>query len=221
MKRVHSSNDAVLEAAQRVKNAEAIALPTETVYGIAARADTPRAVDKLYAIKGRDFTNPIGICLCDPLIASHYAVISPLAQTLIDHYWPGPFTLVLPRRRHDLDPRLYGKNSFDPAYRDTLALRCPDTAWARQFSDWGFISPIALTSANRSGEPSAKTAQDIVDTIGPQLSLIIDDGPSPLGTESTIVALNDNTVKILRHGAISKDTLLANEALSMMELLED
>jgi len=122
---------------------EVVILPTETVYGLAARADMADAVSKIYDIKGRDFDKPLAVCVKDIEQAKTLAHFDVLSQQLAERYWPGSLTLVLNLKDGTaLDPRVTS-NSRGVA---TIALRCPDADWRTDISE-----PLALTSANRSG----------------------------------------------------------------------
>ena len=166
-------------------------LPTETVYGIACRADNPDAIDRIYAIKGRDFDKPLAVCVRDVEAAKKLALFDETAQRLAREFWPGPLTLVLPVQSKTLDKRCY--------QGETIALRCPDIEWREHFD-----YPLALTSANKSGEPAATTA----DT-GLEVDAVLDSGPSREKTPSTILLVKDGKIKCLREGALKADALAA------------
>ena len=167
-------------------------LPTETVYGLAARADDSKAVDRIYAIKGRDFDKPLAVCIRDIAQAEELATFSSKAIAMATAFWPGPLTLVLPAKDESLDARCYQNG--------TIALRCPDISWREHLLE----NPLALTSANRSGEPDATTANT---DINDEVDGLIDMGPAKGGTPSTIVSVTKNKAMGLRLGAISAETL--------------
>jgi len=164
-------------------------LPTETVYGIAARADNSAAIDKIYAVKGRDFDKPLAVCVRDLEAAKKLAQFDETALRLADEFWPGALTLVLPVENKTLDRRCY--------QGDTIALRCPDIEWRESFE-----SPLALTSANKSGEPAATTAQT-----GLAIEAVLDSGPSREKIPSTILSVKNGQIKCLRGGALKADAL--------------
>ena len=166
-------------------------LPTETVYGIACRADDSAAIDRIYAIKGRDFDKPLAVCVADLAAAKKLAQFNETALRLADEFWPGALTLVLPVETKTLDPRCYQGS--------TIALRCPDIEWRESFD-----SPLALTSANKSGEAAATTAQT-----GLNVDVVLDTGPSREKIASTILLVKDGKIKCLREGALSADALKA------------
>ena len=163
-------------------------LPTETVYGIAARADNSAAIDRIYAVKGRDFDKPLAVCVGNISQAETLAVFSPLAKALAAKFWPGPLTLVLPARHKRVDARCY--------QGETIALRCPDISWRESLAK----TPLALTSANRSGEPPSVTANT-----GLAVDAVLDNGPSHSGIPSTVLSVNGNTTHLLRAGAIKAE----------------
>ena len=170
-------------------------LPTETVYGIAARADNHEAVDHIYTIKGRDFDKPLAVCVRDVTAAKKLAEFDDIASRLAAEFWPGSLTLVLPALDKLLD-KLLDKRCYQG---ETIALRCPDIDWRESFD-----VPLALTSANKSGEPAATTADTGLD-----VEAVLDAGPSREKVPSTILLVKDGTIKCLREGALKADALAA------------
>lgn len=162
-------------------------LPTETVYGIAACADHQDGVDRIYEIKGRDYNKPLAVCVKNLEAAKDLAQFDEIAQKLADSFWPGPLTLVLPVQDTKLDTRCY--------QGETIALRCPDIEWRTSFD-----YPLALTSANKSGEPAAITAQTDL-----EVDAVLDRGPSREKIPSTILLVQDGRIKGLRAGALKAD----------------
>jgi len=166
-------------------------LPTETVYGLACRADNEHAVNCIYAIKGRDFDKPLAVCVKDLTAAKKLAQFDETASRLAVKFWPGSLTLVLPVQDKTLDPRCY--------QGETIALRCPDIEWRESFD-----YPLALTSANKSGEADAVTAET-----GLEVDTVLDTGPSREKVPSTILLVQDGKIKCLRAGALSAEALSA------------
>lgn len=165
-------------------------LPTETVYGLAADAKNNEAIDRIYNIKGRDFDKPLAVCVSGLAQAAQLASINPTAQHLAERFWPGSLTLVLPTHGKILDKRCYqGK---------TIALRCPDIDWRKSLTQ----TPLALTSANRSGKADATTAPTDLD-----VDAVLDGGPSPAGIASTILLVEGDKIKCLREGALKAESL--------------
>ena len=168
-------------------------LPTETVYGIACRADNAEAIDRIYAIKGREFDKPLAVCVRNIEAAKRLAQFDDIAIKLAEEFWPGPLTLVLPVQTQTLDARCY--------QGDTIALRCADISWRESFKQ-----PLALTSANKSGEPAATTAETGLD-----IDAVLDTGPSREKIPSTILSVKDGKIKCLREGALKTEALAAYE----------
>ncbi len=172
-----------------------VALPTETVYGLAADAANDKAVMRIYAAKGRPSHNPLIAHIFEPKDARSLVKISPLAQCLMDNFWPGPLTLVLPK----ITDKISGAAGVG---LDTLAIRCPATSWVSAFLELGFHGPIVMPSANRSGHISPTTARHVADDLGDKVDLIIDSGECPNGIESTVLKIEDDHTVLLRPGAI-------------------
>jgi len=172
-------------------------VPTETVYGLAARPDNKASIDKIYALKGRDFNKPLALCV---RWEKHYKDLvewSPLAAALTQAFWPGPLTLVMPAKLPlTLDKRLYGQ---DAQGRATLALRCAQSSW----SPYCQTMPLALTSANRSGDPDATSFDAAYDIFGLQVDGAYREMENTQGLPSTILALDGRKATVLRRGAMT------------------
>ena len=170
------------------------ALPTETVYGLAADASNGLAVAKIYAAKGRPSFNPL-ICHVSGLdMARLYGIFDPLSERLAKAFWPGPLTLVVAIRE---GARIH---PLVTAGLPTIALRAPKGVAAEIITLLG--RPIAAPSANTSGRISATTAQAVSDDLGAAVPLVLDGGPSPVGLESTIVKAEGGRVLLLRPGGV-------------------
>ena len=174
------------------------ALPTETVYGLAADASNDAAVAKVYALKGRPARNPLIAHVLQADWAKDLAHIGPLAQSLMDAFWPGPLTLVLPRKDSGLSERAGG-------WLPTIAVRCPDVEWAAAFIKGGWTSPLFMPSANLSGRISPTSAAHVAADFGARLDVIIDGGPCRGGIESTVLEVNDDFAVMLRPGTIAAE----------------
>ncbi len=185
-----------------------VILPTETVYGLAARADRPLAVQRLYDIKGRDFNKPLALCVSSLESASQYGEFSRIAKNMAKKFWPGPLTLVVKAASPDffnqLAPQMYAKNSKGEA---TIAIRCPDVEWRTMINYRGLDYPVALTSANRSGGADPTTAKEATKAIGYEVDDIWYGPDCEEGLPSTIVTLAEDTPKILRQGALPAKAL--------------
>jgi L-threonylcarbamoyladenylate synthase len=192
---------AALDAAgMLVRAGEPVAVPTETVYGLAADATNGKAVARIYEIKGRPRFNPLIVHVADRTMAERIAVFPPLARKLADAFWPGALTLVLPRAPDSPVHELV------TAGLDTVALRMPKGFAARLIEKTG--RPLAAPSANTSGKLSATSAQAVAFDLGGKVALIVDDGVCDVGLESTIVKVEtDGGLTLLRPGGIAADEI--------------
>ena len=178
-----------------------VAVPTETVYGLAARADSPEAVAKIYTAKGRPDFNPLIVHVSSLEMADEVAVLDSRARILAEHFWPGPLTMVLPLR--DAAPIARAVT----AGLQTIAVRQPSHPIARAIIEQ-LGRPIAAPSANRSYGLSPTRPEHVRASLGPNCPAIVDGGPCDAGLESTIVALDPGGAwRLLRPGPISKETL--------------
>ncbi len=182
-----------------------VAVPTETVYGLAARADDAAAVAKIYAAKGRPGFNPLIVHVADMAQARRLGVFSPLAERLAQAGWPGALTLVLPRRT-DADGGDVA--AAVTAGLPTIALRISaHPVLARLIAKVG--APLAAPSANISEGVSPTTAEHVSASLGDRIDLVLDGGPCETGLESTIVAVRDDgALVILRPGPIDPHALI-------------
>lgn len=205
-------------------------MPTETVYGLGADADNAAAVAKIFAAKGRPADHPLIVHVSSQdggmsAVAHFAAQVPPFAQQLMSAFWPGPLTLILPRRP--------GVGTAAAGGQDSIGLRCPAhpaaQAVLRALCDasggeapvWGIAAP----SANRFGKVSPTTAQHVHSELGDDL-LVLDGGPCDLGIESTIIDCTRGTPVLLRPGSISRlqveqacgQRLLSNEELQDQEI---
>ena len=191
-------DDAVARAAAAIAARGIVAVPTETVYGLAADARLPEAVARIYAAKGRPSFNPLIVHVSDVAAAEALAVLDADARALAARFWPGPLTLVLPLRP---DAGLSGAVT---AGLDTVAIRVPaHRAMRALLAATG--APLAAPSANASNGISPTRAAHVVASLGARVPLVIDDGACPAGIESTIVAGRT----ILRPGPVTEAMLAA------------
>ncbi|UIP07332.1 threonylcarbamoyl-AMP synthase [Erythrobacter sp. SDW2] len=180
-----------------------VAVPTETVYGLAARADRPEAVAKIYAAKGRPSFNPLIVHVADRAAAGRLVEFDDRAQRLADAFWPGPLTLVLPLRP---DSGLAGAVT---AGLPTLAVRVPDHPVMLELLR-RLGSPLAAPSANASETVSPTSAAHVRKTLEGRIDAVIDAGETRRGVESTIVALREGgSWSLLREGPISAAEIAA------------
>jgi L-threonylcarbamoyladenylate synthase len=176
-----------------------VALPTETVYGLAASAEDELAVRRIFAIKGRPATHPLIVHLAGVEALPDWASYIPdEARRLAEAFWPGPLTLVLPRTPRATDAVTGGQ--------DTVALRVPSHPVALAVLR-AFGGGLAAPSANRFGRVSPTTAEHVCQDLGNEVDLVIDGGPCTVGVESTIVDLSSGPPAILRPGGLPAEEL--------------
>ncbi len=199
---LQSEAASIAEAAGHLKAQGLVGLPTETVYGLACDASSDRAVASLYELKERPRFNPLIIHVSSLTMAETIAVFDRRARYLAQRNWPGPLTLILPLKKGAPISRLA------LAGLDTIAVRMPDHDVARKLIA-AFGGPVAAPSANKSGFLSPTHAVHVQASFGPQLAIILDGGPCPIGVESTILDLTQEEAVLLRPGAVSRETLAA------------
>lgn len=187
-------------AATIIANGGLVAMPTETVYGLAADATNDRAVARIFEAKGRPQFNPLIIHVTNKEMAERYAEFAPLAEKLARAFWPGPLTLVLPRRDDCAVSHLVS------AGHDTIAVRAPNHAFAQKLIQ-AVDRPLAAPSANRSGTISPTRAEHVQATLGDKVDLIIDGGPCPIGVESTIIKVDGDNAVLLRPGGVAREDI--------------
>ena len=191
---------AIAEAARLVLAGQPVAMPTETVYGLAADATNAEAVARIYAAKGRPSFNPLIVHVADLAAAERIGVFSDEARALAAAHWPGPLTLVVPLRENA------GIASLVTAGLPTIALRVPaHPAMQALLAATG--KPLAAPSANASGTISPTRAAHVAASLGGRIALIIDGGPSERGIESTIVAATGGPLRLLRRGPVEVDAV--------------
>ena len=190
-----ANEDGVARAVSSLRGGGVVVYPTETVYGIGVDPFHPSALERIFTIKGRDQANPVLLLvrnLSD--LAKLTPDITPIGRRLIEHFWPGPLTLVF-RAVADLPPGVTGHDG-------TVALRQSASASAASLAD-GFGGPITSTSANRSGKPPVVNAEEAVRVLGDEVDVILDGGPARNLTPSTVVDVTGSELHILREGGIA------------------
>ncbi|WP_277968856.1 L-threonylcarbamoyladenylate synthase [Sphingomonas echinoides] len=187
---------AIAEAAALIRAGQPVAIPTETVYGLAADATDSGAVARIYAAKGRPSFNPLIVHVLDLAAAERIAVFDATARALAAAFWPGPLTLVLPLRPD------VGIASLVTAGLDTIAIRVPAHRAMRALIAAAGV-PLAAPSANASGAISPTRAAHVVASLGGRIALVVDDGATAAGVESTIVA----GLEVLRPGPVTAEDL--------------
>jgi L-threonylcarbamoyladenylate synthase len=197
----------ITEAATLIREGQPVAVPTETVYGLAADAGSGEAVARIYAAKGRPRFNPLIVHVADLAAAERIAVFDEAARNLARRFWPGPLTLVLPLRE---DAPVA---SLVTAGLDTIAIRVPDHPVVQALLA-ATGRPLAAPSANASGRISPTRAEHVLASLGGRIPLIIDAGPTAHGLESTILSVRDGHVRLLRPGPLGNPDLgLALESI--------
>ena len=196
---ISSQDPQALHKAERLLRAgELVAFPTDTVYGLGAMLTDPSAIEQLYIVKGRDAGKAIAVLLGDEAALAQVAgVLSELAVRLAHRFWPGPLTLVVPAH-----PALPANLSPLP----TVGVRMPDHPVALALLHR--TGPLAVTSANLSGQPSARTAGEVYAQLNGCIPLILDGGETPGGLPSTVVDCTGIEPVILRQGPITLEKLL-------------
>jgi len=186
--------EALADAILAMQSGGIVGIPTETVYGIAV-VPRPEALQAVIAAKRRPRDKGIALLIDGLDQVDGLVDLSVPARRLAERYWPGALTLVLPLRRPELAPEALTGG------RDTLALRIPDHPVPRALARE--LGPIAVTSANRSGEAPAQTAAALIVSVGHSLALVLDDGPVRGGVASTVVSITwEGTWSVLREGAL-------------------
>ncbi|MBC1759816.1 L-threonylcarbamoyladenylate synthase [Listeria ivanovii] len=195
------SNKAVYEqAAELLRNGECVAFPTETVYGLGADATNHAAIQKIYAAKGRPSDNPLIVHIAsrnqmDAFVASY----PQKAMQLMENFWPGPLTVILPLKKDSLASNV-------SAGLSTVGVRMPENPVSLALIKEAAI-PVAAPSANRSGKPSPTSASHVIEDLDGKVAGIIDGGETGVGVESTVIDCSREIPVILRPGGITKEQI--------------
>ncbi len=207
LQKAEDPRDAVHRAVAALAEGKLVALPTETVYGVAASALSSRAVNRLLDAKQRD-GKPLTLAIKSADDALDYVpAMSPLAQRLARRCWPGPLTMVLPDAHKDsVITRLPAdvQAAVNPAGK--IGLRVPGHELALQTLRLS-AGPLVLTSVNLSGQPAATNAQQVREQLGDAIDLVLDDGPTRFGQPSTVVDVGPTDFTVLREGVLAEATL--------------
>lgn len=175
-------------------------MPTDTVYGIAAAVEQPAAIERIFSIKGRSGTKALPVLVSDRAQLERFgAGLTPAARELAQRFWPGALTIVVTAADWAPPAILRGGTTIGlrmPACDDALAIIA------------GAGGALAVTSANRSGDREARSAEDVARALGGRIDLIVDGGSSPASTPSTVIDATQLPPRVLRHGAISAHVLL-------------
>lgn len=182
------------EAVRVLAEGEPVAIPTETVYGLAADATNPAAISRIYEVKGRPRFNPLIAHMSGLDMAELHAEFDPMSRALAQAFWPGPLTLIVPLRPESPIHELC------TAGLPTVGIRVPEGFAGRLIAEFG--KPLAAPSANTSGRISPTSAQHVAADLGDRIALILDGGAADVGVESTIVKVEGQTVRLLRPGGL-------------------
>jgi len=187
------------QAVAKLRAGEAVGLPTETVYGLAADIRQPEAIKKIFTLKERPFFDPLIVHISRleqiPMVASKF---SPLAKKLADAFWPGPLTLVLPKNEN-LNPVI-------TASHNTVGVRMPRHPLTLQIID-ALGAPVAAPSANKFGHTSPTTAEHVRAAFAAEQVYVVDGGACEVGVESTVAEIVDNKIVVYRPGGITNEQL--------------
>lgn len=207
------SQEALTAAASALRDGQLVALPTETVYGLAADASSEAAVAAIYSLKGRPADHPVIVHISSAARARQWGRFNSVANQLADAFWPGPLTLICPRQE--------GMPAFACAGHDTIGLRVPSHPVAQSvlqaFEMLGGVG-LAAPSANRFGRISPTRASHVRDDFGVTAPLVIDGGSAQVGVESTIVDVTTDRVRILRPGAVEAAHIAKVLGLALSEV---
>jgi L-threonylcarbamoyladenylate synthase len=195
------TNTQIQQAADLIKAGELVAFPTETVYGLGADATNPTAVKQVYQAKGRPSDNPLIVHVHSFDQVKALAIIpNPAVAALVQAFWPGPLTLILPIKNNALDASVTGGLK-------TAAFRMPNNATTLKLIELAGV-PLVGPSANTSGKPSPTTADHVLHDLDGKIAAVLDDGPTKVGVESTVLDMSVVPPVILRPGAVTREKLL-------------
>ena len=190
--------ESIRKAADCILRGGLVAFPTETVYGLGGNALDAGAAKKIYEAKGRPSDNPLIIHIAEPEEMGRYCFVNPLSRRLAEAFWPGPLTMILPKR--DCIPGTVTGGL------DTVAVRLPSDPVANRLIRAAGV-PIAAPSANRSGRPSPTTAEHVAEDLSGRIDLILAGNPCTIGVESSVIAVEEDRVTVLRPGGVTCEAL--------------
>lgn len=193
------TDEAIDLACELIKNGEVVAVPTETVYGLAGDSTNSSAIKKIFEAKGRPADNPLIVHIADMEMLNGIVKIIPEdAKILAENFWPGPLTIIMPRGSLVCNENCAGL--------DSVGVRMPSNPIAREIIKRS-KTPFSAPSANLSGKPSPTTAEDVFEDMNGRIPLIIDGGECQAGLESTVISVLSETPTILRPGIITKEMI--------------
>jgi len=209
--------DVVVEAVQWLAQGKLVAFPTETVYGLAARALDSAAVERLLAVKGRKAGHAMTLAIRSAEEARDYAPdMPPLASRLARRCWPGPITLVLDDSHPESAVRRLPRRVQEVVSPSgTVGLRVPGHSVILDVLQM-IAGPLVLSSANRSGQPEARTASEVIQALGDDVDLVLDDGPTRYSQPSSVVRIHGKQYEVLRAGVVPEKTLRRLSSLMVL-----
>lgn len=208
MAEILAVDEALERALALLQGGDVVAIPTETVYGLAGDATNGIGVARIFEAKGRPRFNPLIAHVADMVMAERIAIFDPLSRKLAQAFWPGPLTLVLPQRPGN------GIHPLVTAGLDSIALRMPRGFGGELIAKLG--RPLAAPSANSSGKISATTAQAVAADLGTRIKLVVDGGATPVGLESTIVKAEGGSLRLLRPGGVAAEEIEAAIGMALL-----
>ena len=198
-KLLNPTSESIALACELLKAGEVVAIPTETVYGLAGDSTNPTAIKKIFEAKGRPADNPLIVHISDmKMLNGIVREIPKDAKLLARHFWPGPLTIIMPKGSKVCDENCAGL--------DSVGVRMPSHPIAREVIQKSGV-PFSAPSANLSGKPSPTTAEAVFEDMHGRIPLIIDGGECQAGLESTVISVLTNTPTILRPGVITKEMI--------------
>lgn len=198
-RKIQATRESIQHAVKLLKAGKLVAIPTETVYGLAADANNPKAIAKIFKAKGRPSSHPLIVHISSDKELKNWAIDIPkVAYKLTKKFWPGPLTLILKKAPHVASIITGGQN--------TVAIRCPNHPLTQTLLK-AFKSGLVAPSANRFGHVSPTTAEHVKSDLGKKVDYILNGGPCKIGIESTILDLTVDPPNILRPGMISAKAL--------------
>ncbi|MET3559724.1 L-threonylcarbamoyladenylate synthase [Bartonella japonica] len=201
----------IREAIALLEQGKLVALPTETVYGLAGDATNGKAVSSIFSTKRRPQFNPLIVHVSSIIMAERYVEIDSLSYRLMEAFWPGPLTFILPlKEQHNIHP-------LTTSGLNTLAVRFPNSCFAEVVQCFG--RPLAAPSANQSGRLSPTSAEAVLESLGTSVPLILDGGPCKIGLESTIIKVCGRNIYLLRPGGLAAEEIekVAEQSLKRID----
>ncbi len=195
-----ATQETILQASALLKQGQLVAFPTETVYGLGADALNEQAVAEIFAAKGRPGDNPLIVHVAEKSQLDTLCHVTPMAEKLMDAFWPGPLTILLMKKPAVPDVTTAGLPS--------VAVRCPDHPVALALLQESRV-PVAAPSANRSGRPSPTTAEHVYEDMNGRIAMILQGGDCRVGVESTVLDMTGSVPCILRPGAVTREMIAA------------